>query len=51
MTRNASLCGTLNGVFYTGCYSALAKAYQNSSYCGYITNATDRVSCEGNASS
>lgn len=44
-TRNVSLCGSLVSILSVGCYSALAAAYSNASYCSYISNATQRGSC------
>jgi len=44
-TRNATICATLQNYTVYSCYSALAQAYANESYCGYIKNATLNSAC------
>ncbi len=44
-TRNQSACAALAGTYQYQCYSSLARAYQNSTYCGYISNASANGAC------
>lgn len=48
-TRNATLCGELQGALNLACYTALASKYMNASYCNYIYNATEHSVCVGEA--
>lgn len=43
--KNLTACRSLNGSASTGCFASLASYYHNSSYCGYITNATLNSAC------
>ena len=47
--RNASACATINST-NAGyqCYASLAKAYNDTAYCGYITNSTYNQACVDN---
>ena len=44
--RNVSACTTINST-YAGyqCYALLAKTYNDTAYCGYITNSTYNQAC------
>ncbi len=44
-TKNATLCGALPGSLTDTCYNLLASTYKNTSYCGYITNASESSQC------
>lgn len=44
-TRNTTICGRLPGTQAGTCFSLLADTYSNSTYCNYITNATQKSSC------
>ena len=43
--KNITACKSLNGSAGAGCFASLASYYHNSSYCGYITNATLNGAC------
>ncbi len=47
-TRNASVCTALGGLSGYSCYGALAKVYDNASYCAYITNTSFNSACVQN---
>ncbi len=45
-SKNASNCGSISETIYKyECYAALAKAYNDSSFCGYISNSTASQAC------
>ena len=45
-TRNASICASLGAAdMQSQCYDSLASAYNDTSYCGYIHNATFNSDC------
>jgi len=44
-TKNVSICKSLNQTVSWECFAALARAYKNTSYCGYITNVTISNAC------
>lgn len=44
-TRNLTLCGALSGGTQYQCYITLAKDYNNTNICSYITNATVNAAC------
>ncbi len=47
--RNASICGSINSTLASyQCYASLAQEYNDSQYCGYITNSTLNQACVGN---
>jgi hypothetical protein len=45
LTENATMCATLPSALGTQCYTLLASTYNDTSYCGYIYNATAHDSC------
>ncbi len=47
--RNASICGAINSTLASyQCYASLAQEYNDSQYCGYITNSTLNQACVDN---
>ena len=45
-SRNVSVCKSISETTYQyECYAALAKAYNESSFCGYISNSTANQAC------
>lgn len=46
INKNVTTCAGIANVSYQyQCYTSLAHAYNDSSYCGYITNATSNQAC------
>lgn len=48
-TNNSTLCAQLSGGQDATCYSLLASTYNDSSYCGSISNSSERSACIANS--
>ena len=44
-TKNASYCGKLSGSYSTQCYYGMARTFNDTSYCSYITNPAQNYGC------
>lgn len=47
--RNATMCGTLDAALSAQCYTTIAQAARNATYCSYIKNATAMSACVNSA--
>lgn len=45
VTENSTICSTMQSDIGDQCYTSIADHYQNSTYCGYITNSSMNSAC------